>query len=94
MAFFRSQRFSSAFILTVKAIVSLLRRYPYIWSFHANYQRATLVSEAQGYEVDQAEASELAKYHIHVLRQTLNTASKGPGHIVNVRGIGYRLMTD
>lgn len=54
----------------------------------------TLVSEAQGYEVDQAEASELAKYHIHVLRQILSTDYKGPGHIVNVRGIGYRLMAD
>ena len=53
-----------------------------------------LVTEAQGYEVDQAEASELAKYHIHVLRQTLNASSKEPGHIINVRGIGYRLMTD
>lgn len=54
----------------------------------------TLVTEAQGYEVDQAEASELAKYHIHVLRQTLKADPKEPGYIINVRGIGYRLMTD
>lgn len=54
----------------------------------------TLVVEAQGYDVDQAEARELAKYHIHVLRQTINVGSEESDHILNVRGIGYRLITD
>jgi len=54
----------------------------------------TLVLEAQGYEVDQTEASELAKYHIHVLRQIIQVESEEPGQIINVRGVGYRLMTD
>lgn len=54
----------------------------------------TLVLEAQGYEVDHAEASELAKYHIHVLRQTLNVNLEEAGHIINVRGVGYRIMTE
>jgi DNA-binding response OmpR family regulator len=54
----------------------------------------TLVLEAQGYEVDQSEASELAKYHIHVLRQIIEVDSEEPGQIINVRGVGYRLMTD
>jgi DNA-binding response OmpR family regulator len=54
----------------------------------------TLTAEAQGYEVEQAEASELAKYHIHVLRQALNVGPDQPGYLVNVRGVGYRILTD
>ncbi len=54
----------------------------------------TLAAEAQGYEVEQAEASELAKYHIHVLRQALNVSRDEPGYLVNVRGVGYRIITD
>ncbi len=54
----------------------------------------TLVTEAQGYAVEQSEASELAKYHIHVLRQAINARKDEPGYILNVRGIGYRLLTD
>ena len=54
----------------------------------------TLAAEAQHYEIPPAEASELAKYHIHVLRQALGVKSKKPGFILNVRGVGYRILTD
>ncbi|HIE57668.1 MAG TPA: response regulator transcription factor [Anaerolineales bacterium] len=52
----------------------------------------TLVTEAQGYAVEQSGASELAKYHIHILRQAINVPKNVPGYILNVRGIGYRLL--
>lgn len=54
----------------------------------------TLVTEAQGYAVEHSEASELAKYHIHVLRQAIDADKNEAGYILNVRGIGYRLLTD
>lgn len=55
----------------------------------------TLVTEAQGYQVELREAQELAKWHIHQIRQALQQASTDcPLHIVNVRGIGYRLVVD
>jgi DNA-binding response OmpR family regulator len=54
----------------------------------------TLVTEAQGYAVEQSEASELAKYHIHVLRQSIQANKDEAGYILNMRGIGYRLLTD
>jgi len=54
----------------------------------------TLIIEAQGYEMDRREAQELAKYHIHVLRDTLEPDPKNPRFILNVRGVGYRLLVD
>ena len=54
----------------------------------------TLVTEAQGYAVEPSEASELAKYHIHVLRQGIGVSKDEAGYILNVRGVGYRLLTD
>lgn len=54
----------------------------------------TLVTEAQGYAVEPSEASELAKYHIHVLRQGIGASREEVGYIINVRGVGYRLLTD
>ena len=54
----------------------------------------TLVSEAQGYAVERSEASELAKYHIHVLRQALDVEPEPDDHILTVRGVGYRLVSD
>jgi DNA-binding response OmpR family regulator len=54
----------------------------------------TLVTEAQGYAVEPSEASELAKYHIHVLRQAINAGKDEAGYILNVRGIGYRVLTE
>jgi len=54
----------------------------------------TLIAEAQGYDMDRREAQELSKYHIHVLRDVLEPDSKQPRHILNVRGVGYRLLVD
>ncbi len=54
----------------------------------------SLVTEAQGYAVEHSEASELAKYHIHVLRQGIGASKDEAGTILNVRGVGYRLLTD
>lgn len=53
----------------------------------------TLVSEAQGYETDPHEAQELTKWHIHHIRQVLEPDARNPVHVINVRGIGYRLVT-
>jgi len=52
----------------------------------------TLVSEAQGYETDPREAQELTKWHIHHIRQAIESDSRKPAHVINVRGTGYRLV--
>ena len=72
-------------------------RYLSVLAQHApdvvSYQ--TLVSEAQGYAMVPNEASELAKYHIHVLRQTLHDIHPQKERIIdNVRGVGYRLAIE
>ncbi|MDW8326918.1 MAG: response regulator transcription factor [Anaerolineales bacterium] len=54
----------------------------------------TLVNEAQGYQADRREAQELAKWHIHELRESLEPDPSNPHHILNVRGVGYRLVVD
>ncbi len=54
----------------------------------------TLVAEAQGYEADSREAQELAKWHIHQLRQAIEPNSRVPSLLINVRGTGYRLVAD
>lgn len=54
----------------------------------------TLVTEAQGYQADRREAQELAKWHIHELRDSLEPDPGNPRHILNVRGVGYRLVVD
>ena len=54
----------------------------------------TLVAEAQGYQVDAREAQELTKWHIHNIRQAIETDARNPIHVVNIRGTGYRLVTD
>lgn len=54
----------------------------------------TLVAEAQGYQADQREAQELAKWHIHQLRQAFDKDEQGPKYLINVRGRGYRLVAD
>lgn len=54
----------------------------------------TLVTEAQEYQVGAAEARELAKWHVHVLRQNLETDPQDPRYVLNVRGVGYRLLID
>ncbi len=51
----------------------------------------TLVAEAQGYQAEAREAQELTKWHIHQLRQAFD---KDASYLINVRGKGYRLVTD
>ena len=53
----------------------------------------TLVSEAQGYNnTTRFEAQEMTKWHIHTLRQSLEPDPTQPHYILNVRGVGYRLI--
>ena len=52
----------------------------------------TLVLEAQEYQTDYQDAKELAKWHVHVIRQAL--ADKPSLYVVNERGVGYRLLSD
>jgi DNA-binding response OmpR family regulator len=54
----------------------------------------TLVAEAQGYQANLREAQELTKWHIHNIRQAIESDSRKPIYLVNVRGIGYRLVVD
>lgn len=54
----------------------------------------TLVAEAQGYQTNARESQELAKWHIHHIRQVVETDIPHPRFIINVRGIGYRLVAD
>lgn len=54
----------------------------------------TLVTEAQGYQTDLREAQELTKWHIHQLRQIMEKDARNPVYLLNVRGTGYRLVTD
>ena len=54
----------------------------------------TLVAEAQGYQTDTREAQELSKWHIHQLRQIIEPDAHNPTYLLNVRGIGYRLVSD
>jgi two-component system response regulator RegX3 len=54
----------------------------------------TLVSEAQGYKVDVREAQELVKWHIHHIRQAIEPDVHNPIYLLNVRGVGYRLIAD
>jgi DNA-binding response OmpR family regulator len=53
----------------------------------------TLVKEAQGYEVANAEARELARWRVHELRKLIEADPQHPRYILTVRGIGYRLAT-
>ncbi len=54
----------------------------------------TLVTEAQGYQTDVREAQELAKWHVHQIRETIEPDAQHPTFIINIRGTGYRLVTD
>lgn len=69
-------------------LLVLARHSPDVISYQA------LVSEAQGYRADLVEARELAKWHIHALRQALEESTAQPGYLLNVRGAGYRLVLD
>lgn len=54
----------------------------------------TLVAEAQGYQANAREAQELVKWHIHHIRQAIEPDPRNPVYLINVRGAGYRLVTD
>ena len=54
----------------------------------------TLVAEAQGYQAGVREAQELTKWHIHQIRQSIEKNTRRPEYIINVRGTGYRLVSD
>lgn len=69
-------------------VVVLARHAPDV----VDYQ--TLVTEAQGYQIDRRQAQELAKWHIHELREALEPDPDQPRHVLNVRGTGYRLVAD
>ncbi len=69
-------------------LVILARRSPQVVDY------VSLVSEAQHYRVEASEARDLAKWHVHVLRQALEKDPQKPHYILNVRGAGYRLLVD
>lgn len=50
-----------------------------------------IASEIQGYEVDEREAGEMVRVHIHNLRRKFQKAGIGPPYIVSSRGRGYLL---
>ncbi len=54
----------------------------------------TLVAEAQGFQASGREAQELVKWHIHHIRQAIEPDISQPTFVINVRGSGYRLVTD
>jgi DNA-binding response OmpR family regulator len=54
----------------------------------------TLVSEAQNYAVSAGEARELAKWHVHMIRQAIEDDPQHPQRVLNIRGAGYRLLVD
>jgi DNA-binding response OmpR family regulator len=54
----------------------------------------TLAAEAQGYEADMREAQELAKWHVHHIREAIEPDQRNPIYLINVRGTGYRLVAD
>lgn len=54
----------------------------------------TLVTEAQGYQVEPSEARELARYHIYVIRQVLGDENRETPYIHTVRNVGYRFLAE
>ena len=69
-------------------LVVLARHSPNV----VDYQ--TLVAEAQGYQAEAREAQELTKWHIHNIRQAIESDIRNPIHVINIRGNGYRLVTN
>jgi len=67
-------------------LVTLVRHVPVAVPYR------TLVSEAQGHHVSEAEARQVSHFHIFVLRKTLETAPQPSPIIQTVRGVGYRLV--
>ena len=54
----------------------------------------TLVSRVQHYLIGINQAREIAKWHIHVLRRGIKEFSTQQERIINVRGVGYRLILE
>jgi DNA-binding response OmpR family regulator len=73
---------------TFDYLVVLARHSPNV----VDYQ--TLVAEAQGYQADYREAQELVKWHVHHIRQVIETNPRKPIYLINERGTGYRLVAD
>jgi DNA-binding response OmpR family regulator len=73
---------------TFDYLLVLVRHAPNV----VDYQ--TLVTEAQGYQVEYREAQELVKWHIHHIRQAIEPDERVPRYLINVRGTGYRLVAD
>jgi two-component system, OmpR family, response regulator ResD len=69
-------------------LLALVRHSPNV----VDYQ--TLVAEAQGYQVEAREAQELTKWHIHNIRQAIESDAHNPIHVINLRGTGYRLVIE
>jgi DNA-binding response OmpR family regulator len=53
----------------------------------------SLVQLALEYEAESWEAKELIKRHIFGLRQKIEPEPSSPRYILNVRGVGYRLVS-
>jgi DNA-binding response OmpR family regulator len=73
---------------TFDYLIVLVRHAPNV----VDYQ--TLVAEAQGYQVETREAQELVKWHVHHIRQAIEPDVHEPVYVINVRGIGYRLVAN
>jgi two-component system, OmpR family, response regulator RegX3 len=73
---------------TFNYLLVLTRHTPNVVDFQ------TLVAEAQGCKTEFREAQDLAKWHIHKIRQAIEPDLHNPTYLLNVRGIGYRLLAD
>jgi len=71
---------------TFKYLVTLVRHAPHPVSFE------TLVKESQGYDLSRAEARDLVRGHIHILRKALEPQPSHPRYLITVRDVGYRLV--
>jgi DNA-binding response OmpR family regulator len=71
---------------TFDYLLVLARRAPNVVDYK------TLVAEAQGYQADTREAQELVKWHIHHIRQAIEPDMHEPIYLINMRGVGYRLV--
>lgn len=67
-------------------LLTLARHAPQV----VDYQ--TLVAEALGYQAPAREAQELVKWHVHHIRQAIESDPQQPAYIINIRGSGYRFI--
>lgn len=67
-------------------MATLIRHAPNPVSYRA------LVLESQGYDLSQVEAQEMARWHIHELRKSLERDIHHPNYVLTVRGNGYRFV--